>query len=305
MERTQDIAANATSPWSGRFVKMRGTTENARSWSSVSASIDSTAPESRLFSNWFVAIVQSGSHVLQELFCFRASHQPRFDCKLTSLRVFHGPPPHASLLLLQKIGQISQTQTATVVLWKISPLLMSDAFTESKNSNLQKDVRNVPVKSSEMFRSNLDDSGQFYLSGGFLYLKGSEGIVHHMKVIVDISYDEINGFLMAIQFVLFGSILLTLCCGISHIKKVFQGSWSLCDIFDVLLITASHFLSLFTVRMSKIFVSCATDQNYDLLIAAAFGSTVISFGNAMLLFFQLNKTPTVSRADHRLKFNIL
>ncbi|KRZ37285.1 hypothetical protein T4C_266 [Trichinella pseudospiralis] len=32
-----------------------------------------------------------------------------------------------------KIGQISQTQTATVVLWKISPLLMSDAFTESKS----------------------------------------------------------------------------------------------------------------------------------------------------------------------------
>ncbi|KAL1229563.1 NAD(P)H-quinone oxidoreductase subunit 5,chloroplastic [Trichinella pseudospiralis] len=160
-----------------------------------------------------------------------------------------------------------------------------------------------------MFRSNLDDTIVFDVINHSEFscnsVKGSEGIVHHMKVIVDISYDEINGFLMAIQFVLFGSILLTLCCGISHIKKVFQGSWSLCDIFDVLLITASHFLSLFTVRMSKIFVSCATDQNYDLLIAAAFGSTVLSFGNAMLLFFQLNKTPTVSRADHRLKIELI
>ncbi|XP_003372006.1 hypothetical protein Tsp_05665 [Trichinella spiralis] len=58
------------------------------------------------------------------------------------------------------------------------------------------------------------------------------------------------------------------------------------------------------VRMGKIFISCAKDPNYDLLFVAAVGSIFLSLGNAMALFYQSVKKPTIPGADYHLKYHI-
>ncbi|KRZ68759.1 hypothetical protein T10_11099 [Trichinella papuae] len=141
-------------------------------------------------------------------------------------------------------------------------------------------------------------------------IKNSDEIMQYMAVNIDIGYGENRDYLITVQLVVYGGVLLMVGCAILHVKKAFQGTWSICEMFGVLLITTSHLLALFTIRMGKIFISCAKDPNYDLLIATAVGSILLSLGNAMSLFYQSTKKATISNStkkaidDHRLKIHI-
>ncbi|KRZ85598.1 hypothetical protein T08_8192 [Trichinella sp. T8] len=136
------------------------------------------------------------------------------------------------------------------------------------------------------------------------FIKDSDKIIQHLEVNIDLGYGENSGYLLTIQFLVYGGIFFMLYCAILHTKKSQQGIWSKRETIGLIFLTTSHILSLLTVRMGKIFISCAKDPNYDLLYVAAVGSTFLSLGNAMALFYQSVKKPTISGADYHLKYHI-
>ncbi|KAL1242830.1 ATP-dependent 6-phosphofructokinase subunit beta [Trichinella spiralis] len=136
------------------------------------------------------------------------------------------------------------------------------------------------------------------------FIKDSDKIIQHLAVNIDIGYGENSGYLLTIQFLVYGGIFFMLYCAILHAKKSQQGIWSKVETIGLIFLTMSHILSLFTVRMGKIFISCAKDPNYDLLFVAAVGSIFLSLGNAMALFYQSVKKPTIPGADYHLKYHI-
>ncbi|KRY31948.1 hypothetical protein T01_1631 [Trichinella spiralis] len=185
-----------------------------------------------------------------------------------------------------------------------------DSFTILQKFEFENGVGNVPGESNKMFHHHLDGNWESDLSGGFWYqfscdfIKDSDKIIQHLAVNIDIGYGENSGYLLTIQFLVYGGIFFMLYCAILHAKKSQQGIWSKVETIGLIFLTMSHILSLFTVRMGKIFISCAKDPNYDLLFVAAVGSIFLSLGNAMALFYQSVKKPTIPGADYHLKYHI-